>query len=92
MRARIKKLLMFVLMMAGAGIAMAQSDLMYDLHQKDSVLTSRQRTLKDSLGAAVRSDMLSRVTDSRMTADTLQGPALQISLLTCGSGREIYED
>lgn len=91
MRARIKKLLMFVLMMAGAGIAMAQSDLMYDLHQKDSVLTSRQRTLKDSLGAAVRSDMLSRVTDSRMTADTLQGPALQISLLTCGSGREIYE-
>ncbi|MBP5360599.1 MAG: alkaline phosphatase family protein [Bacteroidaceae bacterium] len=91
MRARIKKLLMFVLVMAGAGIAMAQSDLMYDLHQKDSVLTSRQRTLKDSLGAAVRSDMLSRVTDSRMTADTLQGPALQISLLTCGSGREIYE-
>lgn len=91
MRARIKKLLMLVLVMAGAGIAMAQSDLMYDLHQKDSVLTSRQRTLKDSLGAAVRSDMLSRVTDSRMTADTLQGPALQISLLTCGSGREIYE-
>ena len=91
MRAKCRWLLMIVLVFACAVVAMAQGELLQDLRQRDAALTSRQRALKDSLGAVVRSDMLSHAADSRMSADSVQGDRLQVSLLTCGSGRAIYE-
>ena len=91
MRAMSRWLLMLVLVFASAGAAMAQGELLQDLRQRDAALTARQRAVRDSLGALVHSDMLSHVADSRMSTDSLEGPALQVSLLTCGSGRAIYE-
>lgn len=91
MRAMSRWLLVFVLVFACATVAMSQGELLQDLRKRDAALTSRQRALKDSLGVAVRGDMLSHAADSRMSTDSLQSDRLQVSLLTCGSGRAIYE-
>ena len=91
---RAKKIFLLIpllLLAVSAAFAIPQNDIVSDILQKDAALGERQRSVRDSLGAMVRREMMSHAGDSRSGGDTIGGMRLQVSLLTCGPGPEIYE-
>ena len=91
---RAKKIFLLIpllLLAVSAAFAIPQNDIVSDILQKDAALGERQRSVRDSLGAVVRREMMSHAGDSRSEGDTIGGMRLQVSLLTCGPGPEIYE-
>ena len=66
---------------------------MRELRDKEAALTLNQRNMRDSLGNIVRQEMMTHVGDTRDDSDTasVQRFRLQVSLITCGAGPEIYE-
>ena len=92
MRAKKIFLLIPLLFMAVSAVfAMPQNDIVSDVMQKDAALGQHQRSVRDSIGALVRREMMTHVGESRSQADSVSGMRLQVSLLTCGPGPEIYE-
>ena len=92
MRAKKIFLLIPLLFMAVSAVfAMPQNDIVSDVMQKDAALGQHQRSVRDSIGALVRREMMTHVGESRSQVDSVSGMRLQVSLLTCGPGPEIYE-
>ena len=79
MRAKKIFLLIPLLFMAVSAVfAMPQNDIVSDVMQKDAALGQHQRSVRDSIGALVRREMMTHVGESRSQADSVSGMRLQV--------------
>lgn len=91
----IEKIVLIAVVLIAATVGVRSEDsvavALRNLKNSEATLTPRQRAMRDSLGNDVRRQMLSQIGDSRDDGDSLQSGRLQVSLLTCGPGPEIYQ-